>query len=227
MNKLNSNELWFGPLFRIAGYGLLGLALLDIIDIFIPPRFANPVWEFQTLTNLVERAPVPLLGLVLVLFGEKNLRIFKFLSWASLVAGVLFVLLVPLGVSSGFRIYQQNNQQLSSQLNQQTTQMKQVRELLNKATTSAELSSILARLNPRGRAPEIRNPEQVKSQLLSEIAQTEKRVKAQVEAKRADTRTGLVKNAIKSILGALVSGIVFLSIWGKTHKLLKVSKQKV
>jgi len=78
----------------------LGLALFDIIDIFIPP-VCKPVWEFQTLTNLVERAPVPCWGWC-YLSGEKNLRIFKFLSWASLVAGV-FVLLVPLGVSSGFR----------------------------------------------------------------------------------------------------------------------------
>jgi len=44
-----------------------------------------------------------LVGAGASLVGEKNLRIFKFLSWASLVAGVLFVLLVPLGVSSGFR----------------------------------------------------------------------------------------------------------------------------
>jgi hypothetical protein len=227
MMKLNSNEWWFGPLFRIAGYGLLGLSLFDIIDIFVPPRFGDPGWEFQIVRNLVERAPVPLLGVVLVFFGEKNFRIFKFLSWSCLVVGVLFMLLLPLGVSSSFRIYQQNNIQLSSQLNQQTTQIKQLRDLLSRATTPEEINSILARLNPQGRPPEINNPQQIKSQLLSEIAQTEKRVKTQVEANRANTRLGLVKKALKSILGALVSGLVFLSIGSKTRKLLKLSRQKV
>jgi len=158
--------------FRIAGYGLLGLALFDIIDIFIPPRFANPVWEFQTCKNLVERAPVPCWGWCWSCRGEKFadfqvLILGKSCGWGVVCAGAL-------GVSSGFRIYQQNNQQLSSQLNQQTTQMKQLRNLLSKATTSEELSSILAASTPQGRAPEIRNPEQVKSQLLSEIAQTER-----------------------------------------------------
>jgi len=80
-------------------------------------------------------------------------------------------LLVPLGVSSGFRIYQQNNQQLSSQLNQQTTQMKQLRNLLSK--TSEELRVFWPASTPQGRQ-RLGNPEQVKSQLLSEIAQTEK-----------------------------------------------------
>jgi len=62
--------------FRIAGYGLLGLSLFDIIDIL--SHFGDPGWEFQIVRNLVERAPVPLLGLVLVFVGEKNLHIFKF-----------------------------------------------------------------------------------------------------------------------------------------------------
>jgi len=44
--------------------------------IFCP--FGDPGWEFQIVRNLVERAPVPLLGLVLVFVGEKNLHIFKF-----------------------------------------------------------------------------------------------------------------------------------------------------
>jgi len=34
-------------------------------------HFVDPVWEFQMLRSLVERAPVPLLGLVLVETGKK------------------------------------------------------------------------------------------------------------------------------------------------------------
>jgi len=67
-------------------------------------------------------------------------------------------------------------------------------DLLSRATTPEEINSILARLNPKA-VPEINNPQANKSQLLSEIAQTEKRVKTQVEANRANTRLGLVKKA--------------------------------
>ena len=72
---------------RVLGYGLLLLALFDIIEMFIPPNFMNPAWEFQTIGALVERVPVPLIGLVLVFFGERHSRtkweipILKLLAW--------------------------------------------------------------------------------------------------------------------------------------------------
>lgn len=224
--KLNSNELWFGPLFRIAGYGLLALSLLDIINIFVPSRFGNPAWEFQTVTNLVERAAVPLLGLVLVFSAETNFRIFKFLCWASLVVGVLFLLLVPLGISSSWRIDQQNQRQVSAQVSKQTEQIEQLQNLLNQAKTPEQINSILAQLNPQRRPPQINNPQEVKNRLLSDIAQARKTVTAQANANQANARTALVRNALKSCLGAVISGIVFLSIWGRTRKALKSSRQR-
>jgi hypothetical protein len=221
VTKLNSNEWWFGPLFRIAGYALLALSLFDIVDIFIPVRFTNAAWEFQIVRNLVERAPVPLLGLVLVLSSAKSSRIVKFLSWSSLVVGILFLLLIPLGVSSSWRLAQQNQQQLTTQLNQQTAQLQQVQDVLAKATTAQEINSVLSRLNPQGRPPAINNPEQVKSQLLSQLTQARNRALAQAEASRTSARQVLIRNAVKSLLGALVCGVVFLSIWRITGKMLR------
>lgn len=222
--KSNSNEWWFSPLFRVAGYALLILSLFDIIDIFIPSRFTDPVWEFQMVRNLVERAPVPLLGLVLVLAAEKSSRIVKFLSWVSLVVGVLFLLLIPLGISSSWRLAQQNQQQVNTQLTQQTAQLQQVQNVLSKATTAQEINSVLSRLNPQGRPPAINNPQQVKSRLLSQLAEAKNRAQAEAQASRASARLILVKNALKSLLGALVSGVVFLTLWRKTRRMLRVSR---
>lgn len=222
--KSNSNEWWFSPLFRVAGYALLILSLFDIIDIFIPSRFTDPVWEFQMVRNLVERAPVPLLGLVLVLAAEKSSRIVKFLSWVSLVVGVLFLLLIPLGISSSWRLAQQNQQQVNTQLTQQTAQLQQVQNVLSKATTAQEINSVLSRLNPQGRPPAINNPQQVKSRLLSQLAEAKNRAQAEAQASRASARLILVKNALKSLLGALVSGVVFLTIWRKSRRMLRVSR---
>lgn len=221
MTKLNSNEWWFGPLFRIAGYALLALSLFDIVDIFIPARFTNATWEFQIVRNLVERAPVPLLGLVLLLSSAQSSRIVKFLSWSSLVVGILFLLLIPLGVSSSLRLAQQNQQQLATQLNQQTAQLQQVQDVLAKATTPQEINSVLSRLNPQGRPPAINNPQQVKSQLLSQLTQARNRASAQAAASGTSARQVLIRNAVKSLLGALVCGVVFLSIWRRTGKMLR------
>lgn len=226
MIQSNNSESGLGSLLRVAGYGLLALSLFDIVDIFVPPRFADPVWEFQMLRSLVERAPIPLLGLVLLFCAERNSRIFKFLSWASLVVGVLFILLVPLGVSCTFRIDQQNKMQLVNQLSQQTARLQELQAQLSKATTANEINNILTRLNPQSRLVENNNPVLLKNRLLSEIAKAQKRAKTQTEANQANTRLLLLKNAVKSILGALVSGIVFITIWDKTRKVLKVRRIK-
>jgi len=222
VKQSNSNEWSFGPLFRIAGYALLALSLLDLIEMFVPPRFTDPAWEFQLVNNLVERVPVPLLGLVLVLVGEQSFRIFKFLSWACLVVGLLFLLLVPLAASSAWRIERLNQ----LQYNQQTAQIQQIKAQLNQATTDAEINNALARLNPQGPPPEINNPQETKRQILGKIAQAEQIAKAQI-ANRAGTTQTRLKRTVKSILGALVSAAVFLTIWRKTRKVLRASKPKV
>lgn len=226
MTKSNNNESWFAPLFRLVGYGLLALSLFDIIDIFVPSLFTNPAWEFQVVRNLVERVPVPLLGAVLVFAGEKSLRIFKFLSWACLVVALLFFLLIPLGLSASVRIDQQSSQQLSAQVNQQTTQLQQLEAVLNKATTPAEIQSILTRLNPQGGVVSAQNLPQIKTQLLTRIAEGQRQIKTQAANNRANAQRLLIKNAIKSLLGALVAGTIFMMLWRQTNRALKANRQR-
>ena len=43
---------------RWLGYGLLVLALFDVIEIFIPPKFMNHTWEFHTMEALVGRVSI-------------------------------------------------------------------------------------------------------------------------------------------------------------------------
>jgi hypothetical protein len=224
VTKLNSNEWWFSPLFRLVGYGLLLLALFDIVDIFIPPLFSSPVWEFQMARNLVERVPVPLLGVLLVFSSETNFRIFKFLSWACLVVGVLFLLLLPLGLSTTWRLDQQQ-MEISSQINQRKAQVQQINDQLSKATTAEQIGQVLTRLNPQSPPPQINNPEELKSRLLAELAQAQGKLTAQSEENRANLQ-GLIKAAIKSNLGALVSGIVFINIWRSNRRALKVNRHR-
>lgn len=224
MTQSNSNQEWFGPLFRLAGYTLLALSLLDVLGIFIPPRFLDPVWEFQLVNQLVERVPVPLLGLVLVLIGEQSFRIFKILSWASFIAGVLFVLLMPLAISSAWRVEQQNSFD-STQRTAQIQQIQQLKSQLNAAQTPTEISEALSRLNPQGTPLTIKNPQEAKKQLLARITQAEQATQAQA-ASRANNSFNLFKNAIKLVLGSLISAAVFFTIWSKTIKVIRANKPR-
>jgi hypothetical protein len=206
------------PLFRLAGYALLALFLLDLLTIFIPFGFTNPMWEFQLANQLVERAPVPILGLALVLIGESRFRIFKFLSWASLVAGILYLLLVPLSISAIVRVEQQALAQITARIEQ----IQQLQEQINKAQTSADIVAILRSLDSQNVPQEIQNPEAIKQQLLAGLSQNERSLQAQAASRENNVWTQ-VENAVKLCLGSLISGTVFLVIWRKTRNILNRS----
>jgi hypothetical protein len=142
-----SHEEFLRMLSRLVGYALLALVFLDIVDIFIPLKLSDANWEFQVVGNLVERVPVPALGLLLVLYGEKRARLIKFISILSILVGILFLLLIPLGISSTLRIDKQNNAQISAQANQQLANLQQFKTQLNNPKALKEIERSLARIN--------------------------------------------------------------------------------
>ena len=227
MTKANSNEWWFAPLFRVVGYALLALSLFDVIDIFVPALFTNPAWEFQMVRSLVERVPVPLLGAVLVFSGEKSLKIFRVLSWACLLVGLLFFLLAPLGISASLRLNDQSARELNARVTQQANQLQQLQGVLNTATTPAQIQSVLTRLNPQAGNVPTQNVAQLKTELLAKIVEGQNKLKAQAATSRTNAERLLLKNTVKSVLGALVSGTIFIILWRQTTKALKVNRQRV
>jgi hypothetical protein len=203
---------------RSLGYGLLLLALFDIVEMFVPPNFMNPAWEFQTFGALVERVPVPLIGLVLVFFGEMNSRdkwefpILKLLSWLTLLFALLFFLLIPLGVGNTLRLNNQSAAQISTLSKQQISQAEQVEKQLNQATPQ-QIDNFI---KSQGRSLDGKNPEELKTQVLSKVSQAKKQIKTQAEATQSSRGLNLIKSSVKWNLGALVAGGLFISIWKGT-----------
>jgi uncharacterized membrane protein len=213
-------------LFHWVGYGFLLLTLFDLFEIFVPPRFMNPVWEFQMLGAMVERVPVPLIGLVLVFCGEPNLRarwersILKFLSWVALLFAVWFLLLVPLGISNTVRIDRQSNEEINTQVKQEIAKFQQIKDRLEEAKTKEEVEKLLLRLDRQVSFPAIANFQQleaVKQQISSSIAASEAKIKTEAEDNKKNRRFTLFKKSVKWNLGALVSGALFFYIWQSTR----------
>ncbi|BAY44117.1 hypothetical protein SAMD00079811_17110 [Scytonema sp. HK-05] len=204
---------------RVLGYGLLLLALFDIIVMFIPPNFMNPAWEFQTIGALVERVPVPLIGLVLVFFGELHSRtkweipILKVLSWLTLVFGILFFLLIPLGLTNTIRLNTQSTAQIQTVSTQQASQAEQLEQQVSKASPE-QISNFL---KSQGRKIDGKTPDELKNQLLSEVSQAKKQIKTQAEATQSLRGLNLIKTSAKWNLGALVAGTLFILIWKGTR----------
>lgn len=212
------------PILRWIGYGLLILAFFDVIEMFIPARFMNPNWEFQTIGALVERVAVPLIGFAFVFLaglnerGKKEAIILKILSWLTLFLGIIYFIIVPLGIVNTVRIHKQNNQQITVRLNQQKSVIQQVKKRIDGPINEAQMQQLLARLSG-GRAPEIKSPqelEQAKQQVSTFINQGKNQLTKQVETARSNQRLNLLKKSVKWNLGALIAGALYITIWRST-----------
>lgn len=203
---------------RCIGYGLLVLALFDLITTIVPMHLMNPAWEFQTIGALVERVPVPLLGLGLVFYGETSFRrageplFLNLLSWLCLLFGILFLLLIPLGVSNTVRLNAQNKTQINDQYNQQLVRIEQ----LDKQLRNAKTQDLEDFVKSQGQSIGSKDPQQVKKQLLSHFSVAKQEIQTQYQTKRAEQRLTLFKNSAKWNLGALVCGFLFIFIWRLT-----------
>ncbi len=208
------------------GYGLLVLSLIDVIVLVVPPQIMNPAWEFQTFGGLVERVAVPLIGFLLVFYGEQMGRenwefpLVKILSWLTLLISLLFFLLIPLGVFNTIRLDKQAQSTINSQVNQNITQIQEVKKQLATTQTAEDMENLLRRLNGQGRAPDIQTPEQlqkVKSELSNFISNAESQLSSQASAVQSNQRLTLLENSIKWNLGSLISATLFLLIWRATR----------
>ena len=206
---------------RWVGYGLLVLAIFDTIQLFIPPQVGNPIWVLQTMGALVERVAVPLLGIALIFFGEDSHRkslekgVLKLLSWMCLLLAVLFLLLIPLGIGFTWRVNGLNNDQITAQATQQTSVLQQVEDQVSKGSNQ-DIQNLGTQLSSLGISVNAQKPEELKSEILKRVTLAKDLVKTQSATAVSNQRISLLKNSVKWILGALVSSVLFLRLWGNT-----------
>ena len=221
-------------LLRFFGYGLLVLSILDLIDTFVPLRLMDPLWQFETLGKLVERVPVPLLGLVLIFYGARNQRekwersLLKILSWAALLAGIGYLLFVPLGMFSTFQLNSYTENQLKQQISQGMTQVDVIKGQLQGVQTQEQMQALLSRI--QGLPPEIKESQSLgesKQKLANFITQSTRQSINQLNQSYFQRRLELIKQSVKWNLGSLVSGVLFVGIWQMTKWARSLQSRKM
>jgi F0F1-type ATP synthase membrane subunit b/b' len=210
-------------IFRSIGYALLCLSTVDLLYVLLPPEFTNPVWEYQTIGDLVKLIPVPLLAFMLVFYGETTARskverhVLRVLSWSMLGIGLIFLLLIPLTVGDSIRISQYNNAQISTQVNQQKQQLDATRQQLEKATPQ-QLQSLVPVPDNKGQLPDAPStPAQAKAQVLEGLDRAKEQAETQATQARNNLRKNLLKNTVKLTLESLIGGFAFMYIWSTTR----------
>ena len=204
-------------LFRVVGYGLLLLTLFDVISALVPLQMSNPGWQFQTAGGFVERSAVPLIGLLLVFYEEREARkkrellVLKLLSWVALLAGVFYFALVIVLFITPPTLNKNSEDQVKAQLAPRIAQAQQIQSQLEKAQPF-QIEALMKSAN----VPTGTTPQAFKSKLAQDAATAENNFTIQAAVTNISQRLALYKNAVKWGLGALVTGVLFIRIWAGT-----------
>ncbi len=205
---------------RLVGYGLLLLAVVNVSCLLISPELMNPWWEFQTMGAIVEWLPLTLLGIFLVCYGTKSDRapiettMLKLLAWLCLLTAILLMLMIPLNIYNGLRIYHQRHVTADVQAIGQKDLIQQFKEQLEAADSKAEIRAILQQqAKQQVNIPDSVNLQKLKTDIITNLQNSQDSITSQALAFRAQKRSLLVKKSLESNLGALVASILFLMIW--------------
>lgn len=203
----------------LVGYTILGLIFLDYLNVLIPPQFFNPNWELETIGRIIETIWILLLGFMLVFFRtqqriikQRELKILSLLSWLTLVVAILCFLAMPLLVSDAIRIHLSNKTQINAQLTSQNKQVEQVFLQINQASDQ-EINSLLATNQIPAASGSIQD---IKKQLKDVIDQKQQIATEQLQHSLKNKQRQLFKTTFKWLMGAIISGIAFVTVWKYT-----------
>lgn len=210
---------------HLIGYGLLILGAIDLLEILIPPLLMNPRWEFQAFGQIIERVPVPLIGFGFIFLGGKEdraaweIKVMEVLSWATLLIGILYFLLLPLGVLNTLRIDRLNRQDITAQTNAVQEQIQQAKEQLATIQTAEELQILVNVLSGADIPPIPAGDTQLddlKQALTSSLEENEAALEIEARQTLRSRRQDLIETSVKWNLGALITGTLYVLIWRST-----------
>lgn len=209
--------------FPLIGYALLIFIFVDYIFMLIPPQFFNPNWELRIMGKIIETVYVTLLGFLLVFFRpqkqfikQTELRILSWLSRLALLLGIICFIFAPLLISNSLRINNTNQGEMNLHLENQRQQVQQFTLQLDNLS-EGQIQSLWAK-NHQNSAPNKNiSLERQKEQLISKINSVEQTRKQQFQQKLKSTKRSLFKMTLKWIIGTIVAGACFISIWKYTE----------
>ena len=208
---------------RLVGYGMVALVILDFASLLLDAQVMNPGWEWGFFGATVERSAVLLLGVALVLLGHENLRgnveryFLQAVYWGSLVAGLAYLLMLPLSLANSYRLHDFYQQQYDSTYNSVERQYRDI------------VASINAVQPPLVTQPgAVDEQEQASRNAAAKQAAREAiQLKLQAEQRLADNNAVLRRQSLSWLGGGLLVGIIFLVLWHQARWVKGCTPKKV
>lgn len=205
-------------LLPIAGYIILALTVLDYGFVLVNLKLTDPYSEFEAMGGFVEKIWSPLLG-CLLLFYPRNKKIKKrektflsIISWAVLLLGIVYILIVPLLFFDGNRINNDLQTKFDEQVRQSNIQLQQFEKRLNEVPDE-QLLAQAQQLQQNNNFPVVGSAEEVRLQLLSQTKATQNAQISEARKTLFKQKKKIKTSMIKWIIGAVLSAILLMNIW--------------
>ena len=224
----SQSEIQIGPaeravvlgiqLFRGLGILLLAFFVLGAFSSLTDLRLRNPATELRFASQMTDRIPLALLGMVLLLCHPRFLRKkaealgLRYLTFAALALGAFYLLMIPMTMNAGAQIFRNNSFQLGERIKEQVERAKKVQEA-TLSLTPEQQEGMVTRYN-KG------NPQKKPVTVKEFLAILNEEVKSQ-EAKLEQERRSLLNTQQRNLftaqfiqsaqcfLGAVAFGMLF------------------
>lgn len=146
---------------KLVGAIIILTYIIDFLVLLIAPQFSDLQWQLSTMTQLIDRGILPLIGFALIYAGFwvqtsagaisalggnhaawQDSRFWTFV-FASLL-GLLFILLIPLHFSATGQLSQQALERVNQQIAQAEVQLDQDKRQLQEIANSGQLDQLLS-----------------------------------------------------------------------------------
>ncbi len=223
MKVPNEQQILTISILRIVGYGLLMMAVVDFMNLLIPPELMNPDWEFQIIASVIERIPVTFLGIVFVFYEDTNYRtpiekmLLKIISWSCLVFAIFLILAIPLNINNAFRIYHKYNASINYQLIPRLEVIQDFQTQIESADSQENIAKILQKQSStKIKIPESLDINNFKDSITEKLQKEETSLQNTAQSSRNKKRYQLLRKVIKYNLGALISIYLLIFVWKNT-----------
>jgi len=211
---------------RTIGCFIFVFTLLDYVDIILPLRLLNPVWEFSTVGRLVEQSWALLLGFFLVFLYLKDnqisfeqARLLNFFSYIALLFSIFYIALFPLVLADTYRLNTQLTSANRVKVAQFDTGLENVRKLIASATTPEQLA-LLSKRASLGDEDILRSRtsfEHMKVQISQKLEKDQINYHKLTASEHRTQMIGFYKKATKYILGTLLNSACMFMIFRITR----------
>ncbi len=208
---------------QLAGYIILILALLDAASIVFPPDPMNPSWEFSTFGQFVEKSLIFFLSFLMIFYqgnvtrGHGEIHLIRLVSWFALLLGVLYLLMIPLGIANTARLDTQRTAEVTEQFEAQITQLEALQERLQTVEALTPLRNLGQRLQLSESALQTEDPDALKQTLAKQLGLRIQGLERQAADQARERTVQLWERSIKWNLGALLASLFFVIAWRQSR----------